>query len=125
VARTTRTDATETFFAGLAERAPEPLLRKASGSARFDVVDGRRTRRWLVTIDGGRISAAPSAAEATADCVVRADKAIFDKVVSGRMNAVAAVLRGDLVAEGDWRMVIRMQRLFPGRHLSRRAKKTT
>jgi putative sterol carrier protein len=120
VARTTRTDATETFFAGLAERAPEPLLRKASGSARFDVVDGRRTRRWLVTIDGGRISVAPGAAKAAADCVMRADKDVFDKLVSGRLNPVAAMLRGDLALEGNWRLLILIQRLFPGPRPRRR-----
>ncbi len=46
---------------------------------------------------------------------MRADKAVFDKVASGRLNAVAAVLRGDLQVEGDWRLLVRMQRLFPGR----------
>ena len=45
-------------------------------------------------------------------CVVRADKGVFDRVASGRLNAVAAVLRGDVVVEGDWRMLVRMQRLF-------------
>ncbi len=48
-----------------------------------------------------------------ASCVVRADRAVFDKVAAGRMNAVAAVLRGDLQVEGDWRLLVRMQRLFP------------
>jgi len=37
------------------------------------------------------------------------------------MNAVAAVLRGDLEVEGDWRLLVRMQRLFPGRRRRVRA----
>jgi hypothetical protein len=40
----TPSDPTARFFAELAERGHEPLLRKASGSMRFDVVAGRRTR---------------------------------------------------------------------------------
>lgn len=111
-------DPTARFFAELGAREHEPLLRKASGSTRFDVVDGRTTRRWLVTVDGGNILVASKGGDA--DCVVRADKALFDKVVSGRLNAVAAVLRGDVQVEGDWRLLVRMQRLFPSPRAGRR-----
>ena len=106
------TDPTERFFAELAARGHEPLLRKASGSMRFDVVDGRQTRRWLVAVEGGDMAVSRGGGDGS--CVVRADKRVFDKVASGRLNAVAAVLRGDLQVEGDWRLLVRMQRLFPG-----------
>jgi putative sterol carrier protein len=108
-----RKDPTERFFAELAGRAHQPLLRKATGAARFDIVDGGRTRRWLVVVDQGDISVTRGNGEAT--CVIRASKAVFDKLVSGRMNGVAAVLRGDVTVEGDWRQLVRLQRLFPGR----------
>jgi putative sterol carrier protein len=111
-------DPTARFFAELAAREHEPLLRKASGSMRFEIVDGRKTRRWLVAVDRGDITVAGRGREA--DCVVRAEKALFDKVVSGRLNAVAAVLRGDLEVAGDWRLLVRMQRLFPSPRPSRR-----
>ena len=52
----TTKDPVERFFAELAAREHEPLLRKATGATRFDVVDGRRTRRWLVTVDDGDIT---------------------------------------------------------------------
>ncbi len=116
----TSPDPTARFFAALAERGDEPLLRKASGSMRFDVVDGRRTRRWLVTVDKGALAVISGGTDPT--CVVRADKAVFDKVASGRLNAVAAVLRGELIVEGDWRMLVRMQRLFPSPPRPRRRK---
>ena len=107
------------FFEELAGRGHEPLLRKASGSTRFDIVDGKRTRRWIVQVDQGDISVSTGGGEAS--CVLRADKAVFDKVVAGRLNAVAAVLRGELQVEGDWRLLVRMQRLFPGRPRRRSA----
>jgi putative sterol carrier protein len=113
-------DPTERFFAELAGRGQEPLLRKAAGAARFDIVDGRRTRRWLVIVDKGDISVARGDGEAT--CVIRAPKAVFDRIVSGRMNAVAAVLRGDVTVHGDWRQLVRLQRLFPGRAPRRAAR---
>ncbi len=111
-------DPTERFFAELASRKHEPLLRKASGSMRLDIVDGRKTRRWLVAVQNGNIEV--TARNGEASCVVRADKTVFDKVVTGRLNAVAAVLRGELEVEGDWRLLVRMQRLFPGPRASRR-----
>jgi putative sterol carrier protein len=121
---TTQTsDPTARFFEELAMRMHEPLLRKADARMRFDVVDGGRTRRWLVAIDKGDVTITAGNADAT--CVIRADKAVFDKLASGRMNAVAAVLRGDLVVAGDPRLLVRMQRLFPGPRASRRGRTTS
>ena len=39
---------------------------------------------------------------------------MFEGLAAGRLNAVTALLRGDLVADGDWRLLVRLQRLFPG-----------
>lgn len=106
------TDPTTDFFDGLGRRGHEPLLRKATGSVRFDVVDGKRIVRWLVSVHKGSI--AVSLKNAAAGCVMRADKALFDRVVTGELNPVAAVLRGELAVEGDWRLLVLVQRLFPG-----------
>ena len=106
------TDPTTEFFGELGRRGYEPLLKKATGSARFDLVDGERTERWFVTVDKGDI--ALSRKNAAADCVLRADKALFDRVATGELNAVAAVLRGELAVQGDWRLLVLVQRLFPG-----------
>ena len=46
-------DPTVDFFAGLKSRGQEPLLRKASGTVRFDIADGKRTERWLVELKKG------------------------------------------------------------------------
>jgi putative sterol carrier protein len=104
-------DPTARFFDELAARGDEPLLQKASGSTRFDIVDGKRTLHWLVSVDRGKI--AVSKQKASADCAIRTQKAVFDKVAAGGLNAVAAVLRGDMAVEGDWRLLVRMARLFP------------
>ena len=100
------------FFDELAERKHEPLLRKATGSFRFEVVDGSRTRRFVVRVDKGDLSVTKGGGDAS--CVLRADKPVFDRILSGRMNGVAAVLRGDVEVDGDWRLLVRLQRLFPG-----------
>jgi putative sterol carrier protein len=105
------TDHTARFFADLAGRGDQPLLRKATGSMRFDITSGRRTRRWVVRVDKGALEVTEGGADAA--CVIRADQAVFDKLASGRLNAVAAVLRGDIEVAGDWRLLVRLQRLFP------------
>lgn len=48
-----------------------------------------------------------------ADCVVRTDATLFNDLVRGRANALAALLRGRLVAEGVPELLVRFQRLFP------------
>jgi putative sterol carrier protein len=104
-------DPTAEFFDELAGRGHEPLLRKASGSARFDVVDGKRTERWLLTVDKGDIHV--SRKNAAADCVLRADRASFGRLVAGEQNFMAAGLRGEVAVQGDPKLLVLLQRLFP------------
>jgi putative sterol carrier protein len=106
-----RANPTAEFFDELGRRGHEPLLRKAAGSARFEVVDGNRTERWLVTFDEGEIKV--SRRNAAADCVLRTDKAFFDRAAAGEMNLLAAVLRGEVAVGGDPRLLVLLQRLFP------------
>jgi len=112
------------YFAELGRRGHEPLLEKAKGSARFDVVDGKRTERWLLTIDRGNLRV--SRKNAAADCVLRVDRPTFERAVSGKLNLMAAVLRGEVAVGGDLRLLVRLQRLMPRpsrRRSSRTAKK--
>lgn len=102
-------DAT-TFFDELAQRGYEPSLAKASGTARFEIANGK-TERWLLTIDKGRLSV--SRRNARADTVVRSDRRTFARVLSGKENVMAAVLRGEITIEGDSRLLVGLQRLFP------------
>ena len=104
-------DPTTEFFAELSSRGHEPLLRKAKGSARFDVRDGRRTERWLLVIDKGDVDV--SRRNADADCVVKADRATFDRIVAGELNFMAAGLRAEVSVQGDPQLLVLLQRLFP------------
>jgi putative sterol carrier protein len=109
--RTPARRSTDEFFDELARREHEPLLDKAKGAARFEVVDGKQTERWLVTIDKGHIGV--SRRNAHADTVVRASKESFERAAAGRLNLMAAVLRGEVGVSGDPRMLVMLQRLFP------------
>jgi putative sterol carrier protein len=106
-------DATTEFFEELAARGHEPAMAKATGTLRFDLRDGAaRAERWLITINKGDV--AVSHMNAKADCVVRADRTVFDRIASGETNALAAFLRGAIEVEGDRGLLLAFQRAFPG-----------
>ncbi len=116
------TDPTTEFFDELGRRGYEPLLRKAKGTVRFELVHGKQADRRFVTVEKGNITV--SRKNASADCVVRADRTLFEKVATGELNAVAAVLRGELDVGGDWRLLVLIQRLFPGPPKARARRQT-
>ena len=116
------TDPTERFFEELAQRGHEPLLRKARGTIRFEIVDGKQVDRRVVAIDKGDITV--SRRNVACDGVIRADKAVFENIASGRSNPIAAVLRNELAVQGDWRLLVLAQRLFPGPPKTRPSRRT-
>jgi putative sterol carrier protein len=105
------TDTTTAFFQALEARGHAPRLEKVTGTFRFDLTNGKRKERWLVTVDKGDIDV--SHRNAKADCVVRADKKVFEGIVTGKVNAFAAVLRGTLKVEGDAELMALFQRVLP------------
>ena len=82
-----------------------------------------RPERWLVSIDKGDVSV--SRKNVRADCTFHADKAVFERLASGEMNAMAAFLRGDIVLDGDSELLVPFQRLLPGPPRRRRRRATS
>jgi putative sterol carrier protein len=105
-------DHTAALFSQLATRRHEPLLRRGSGTLRFDLVDGDEVRHWYLTVSNGDVAVSHDSGEA--DCVTRVDASTFEDLVTGRTNAMATFLRGGLTAEGDPSLLLMFQRLFPG-----------
>jgi putative sterol carrier protein len=120
--RTARSGVTEEFFTALAEHEREPLLKSRSGTLRFDITNGRQIEHWHLVLTEGDV--AVSKRNVAADAVVRVGRDLFDGMVTGRVNAIAATLRGVLVPEGDLGLVILFQRLFPGPPRSNRKPRT-
>jgi putative sterol carrier protein len=104
-------DATAEFFERIAGTDFAPVLGKTVATVRVEVEDGDRIDRWLVAIRDGEIVVRTG--DGDADCVMRATKPVFDEVASGHTNAMAAALRGALLLDGDARLLVRFQRLFP------------
>jgi putative sterol carrier protein len=106
------TDSVARLFDELAARAHEPLLEKAKGTFRFDLTSGKKVERWLVTINRGDVVV--SRRNSAADCVIRCERAQFERILAGRTNAMAAMLRGEIELEGDLGLMATFQRLLPG-----------
>ena len=103
---------TEALFARLAADKHQPLMGQAKGTMRFEIGDGSTVEHWLVTVDKGIMSV--SRGKGRADTVVRATREVFDDLALGKTNAMAAFLRCDLKAEGDFGLMLLFQRFFPG-----------
>jgi hypothetical protein len=105
-------DPTTRFFHELAGRGYEPLVREVVAVVRFDLLQDGRTEHWYLFINNGDLNV--STAEVEADCVIAADRSLFNRIVSGTANAMAAMLRGELIVLGEPELLIMCQRLIPG-----------
>jgi putative sterol carrier protein len=100
------------LFDALAAGEHVPMPNRASGVMRFELVDGKRIERWLIAVDKGTVKV--SRGNGAADCVLRADRALFERMAAGKVNAFAATLRGAITVKGDPRLLVLFQRLLPG-----------
>src|SRR3974390_1978030 len=79
-------DPVDKFLADLALRGHEPLLHGAAGTLRA----------------------------IRPDASIRTERSLFEGMVTGTVNATAAMLRGVLVVDGDLGLLTAFSRLFPG-----------
>jgi putative sterol carrier protein len=99
------------LFEELAQRGHDARLAKVTGTFRLDVMNGKQTERWLLEIRKGDLSV--SRRNIRADAVVRGGRSLLERVIAGKTNAIAAVLRGELTVEGKSELLVLFQRLLP------------
>jgi hypothetical protein len=105
-------DPIEQFFAILAEPGRIPTFDGESASLRFDVGARSGAEHWHAQIADGDVTVTRSAAPA--DAVVRVEREHLEAMVTGRLNATAAILRGLLTCEGSMAALVMFQRCLPG-----------
>jgi putative sterol carrier protein len=106
-------DAITKFFDQLVDEGHQPLLGKVHGTVRFDVaVSDGRVDHWLVSVDRGDLTITQDTAPT--DCIMRTDRALFERLITGEENAIAATLRGAIVCSGNVELLFAIQRIFPG-----------
>ena len=104
-------DKTEELFESLGRRGRDPLLLRAKGTVLFELHNGQ-VDMWSLKLDGGTVAVSHAADEA--DCTIRAEREVFDRIATGELNPLAAVLRGEIEVEGDPELLLLFQRLLPG-----------
>jgi putative sterol carrier protein len=91
----------------IAADGPQPELRGAAGTCRFDVEGGES--RWIRVEDGAvTVLEAP----VDADCTLSSSSDDWERMASGEQNPLTTWLRGDLRIAGDPQLANRVGRLF-------------
>ncbi|MCI4065170.1 SCP2 sterol-binding domain-containing protein [Micromonospora sp. R77] len=83
------------------------------GTVRLDIIEDGQTEHWYLTLDRQHVEVDRSAEHA--DLVVRADRAVFDRLATGEDHIGSALLRNDVTVQGDIRLLMSLRRIFPGR----------
>jgi len=106
------------FFANLAAPGHLATFESHSATLRFDVHDGGQDQHWYVAVNNGDVAVnrqnAVTRQNRGADAVIHVDRPPFEAIVTGRMNAMAALLRGVLTCEGSMAALMMFQRCLPG-----------
>jgi hypothetical protein len=106
------TDPVSRFFAELARPGHLATFEGESATLRFEVLDGERVDKWYVAVTNGDV--AVTRKNGQSDVVARIKRPDFEAMVTGRMNAQAALLRGLVSFEGDIGALMMFQRCLPG-----------
>ena len=107
-------DPTAEFFDALGRRGHVRIFKQAAGTIRFDLTGEREreTEHWFLEISHGDVSVSRDTHEA--DCIVRADRSLFDMIVTGETIMYAAWLRNQVVIEGNRRLSRLFELALPG-----------
>ncbi|WP_442930631.1 glycogen debranching N-terminal domain-containing protein [Micromonospora sp. NBC_00421] len=102
----------EEFFVGLTADRPGRLPTAPTGLLRFDVVaDDGETATWFVRFADGRARVTRTGDHP--DCTVEIRPEAFVRLLAGRDNTVAMLLRGDVSVAGDLALLFTFRRLLP------------
>ncbi|MFC8850483.1 MULTISPECIES: SCP2 sterol-binding domain-containing protein [unclassified Micromonospora] len=90
----------------------EDLPETTSGTVRLDIRDDGSTDHWFLTIGDQHVGVSRSAE--AADLVVAGDREVFDRMIADGTHIGAALVRNDVTAQGNLRLLMLLRRLFPG-----------
>ncbi|WFE60950.1 SCP2 sterol-binding domain-containing protein [Micromonospora sp. WMMD712] len=90
----------------------EDLPDTVNGTVRLDIRDDGSTDHWFLTIGDQQVGVSRSAE--AADLVVAGDREVFDRLVAEGTHIGAALVRNDVTAQGDLRLLMVLRRLLPG-----------
>ncbi|MEV1154012.1 SCP2 sterol-binding domain-containing protein [Micromonospora chokoriensis] len=105
------TEAAERFFESLPARAPDVLGGLTDGTLQIDLGTDHQTDHWLVRMRPGSVQV--SRERGPADAIWYSSAALFDRLISGEAQSVAAVLRNESTFSGNVVLFLAFRRFFP------------
>ncbi|WP_213451681.1 SCP2 sterol-binding domain-containing protein [Rhizomonospora bruguierae] len=106
------------FFEQLGHREHEVRLEGVRGSIQFEIERGDKAAgggqpvdTWFLRLDRGDIEVAHE--RRPADCVVRTGEGALARIARGEENAIASLLRGAALVEGNLYLLVSFERLLP------------
>ncbi|MFG3598681.1 SCP2 sterol-binding domain-containing protein [Micromonospora chersina] len=104
-------EAIERFFASLPARAPAVLRGPVRGHLQLDLTTENRTAHWFLELAPGTVRVTREQLPADAVFTVSAD--LFEELITGREQALAAVLRNEATFSGNVVLFLVFRRFFP------------
>ncbi|MDZ5441392.1 SCP2 sterol-binding domain-containing protein [Micromonospora sp. 4G57] len=101
----------EQFFASLPARAPAVLRSPIAGTLRIDLTTGNRTDHWLIELAPGSVRVRHE--HGPADAVWTSSAGLFERLVTGRAQGIASVLRNECTFSGQVLLFLAFRRFFP------------
>lgn len=106
-------EAIERFFESLPARAPAVLHGAVTGTIQIDLSRGNQTTHWLVRMAPGEIEV--NLGRGPADAIWYNSEDLFERLVTGHAQAIAAVLRNESTFSGNVMLFLSFRRFFPDR----------
>ncbi|RZU71903.1 hypothetical protein EV384_0237 [Micromonospora kangleipakensis] len=104
-------EAIEQFFAALPARAPLVLRGPVSGTLQLDLTTANCTDHWLVELGPG--SARVNRGLGPSDATWYGSHDLFERLIAGRDNGMAAMLRNESSFTGQVVLFLAFRRFFP------------
>ncbi|WBB78995.1 SCP2 sterol-binding domain-containing protein [Micromonospora sp. WMMD882] len=102
---------TEQFFATLPSRAPTVLREPIDGALQINLNTDGHTEHWHVELHTGAVRVCRDLR--AADTVWRSSAALFDRLVTGEAQGIAALLRNETTISGNLLLFLAFRRFFP------------
>lgn len=103
--------ATERFFEALPARAPAVLREPVAGTLQINLTSGAHTEHWYVELRTG--AAQVSRERRPADATLNSSADLFERLVTGEAQSIAAMLRNATTFTGDVLLYLAFRRFFP------------
>lgn len=104
-------EATERFFEALPARAPAVLREPVDGTVQINLISDDHTDHWFVEMRTG--AARVSREQRQADATLYSSASLFDRLVTGEAQGIAAMLRNETTLIGNVLLFLFFRRFFP------------